>query len=246
MPKRSTSTRASPSSAFSGGACLRAEPSHRGRSAVRAARGGLSRGGPAAQGCRRSSASSWIRWCAPTRSTKARRSPARHASRRPAAGVPADGKNAVRTHNGTYGKPGEVIGRQRYPNGRHNFASPLPREHVDTGEGHCGACEQMRCVQHGDQVVARAQSWNPRVVAEGLEKLASGPDTSSSVGSSGNGRPLAGPGPARRSPTRSGNDASSYDCGRARSGGPGGRESQGSSPRTWCVKRSPRDPVVAG
>lgn len=111
----------------------------------------------------------------------------RQGARRPAAGVPADGKNAVRTHNGTYGKPGEVIGRQRYPNGRHNFTSPLPREHVDTGEGHCGACEQMRCVQHGDQVVARAQSWNPRVVAEGLEKLASGLDTSSSVGSSGMG-----------------------------------------------------------
>ena len=107
---------------------------------------------------------------------------------------PVHGKDAVRIRNGTYGKPGESVRRQRYrcypctpdpkyPKGRHNVTPPLPREHVHTGESHCGACEEMRGVHHGDQVVARAQSWNLRVVVEGLEKLASGADTYSSVGS---------------------------------------------------------------
>lgn len=112
----------------------------------------------------------------------------------PPPACPVHGRRAVRIRNGTYGKPGEAVRRQRYrcypstpdpdyPKGRHNFTPPLPREHVHTGESHCGACEEMRGAHHGDQVVARAQSWNLRVVAEGLEKLASGADTYSSVGS---------------------------------------------------------------
>ena len=106
---------------------------------------------------------------------------------------PVHGAQGRRVRNGTYGTPGEPTRRQRYrcwpdkpdpdfPKGFHNFTPPLAREHVPTGESHCQACEELRNVHHGEQVAARAQSWNLRVVAEGLEKLASSAETYSSVG----------------------------------------------------------------
>jgi hypothetical protein len=111
----------------------------------------------------------------------------------PAPPCPVHGKAARRARNGTYQRPGQPVRRQRYrcwphtpdpdfPKGFHNYTPPLPREHVHTGESHCQECEERRNVHHGDQTVARRQSWNLRVVAEGLEKLASGADTYSSVG----------------------------------------------------------------
>ncbi|WP_194290597.1 hypothetical protein [Modestobacter roseus] len=111
----------------------------------------------------------------------------------PAPKCPVHGTQGRRVRNGIYRRPGQPVPRQRYrcwpdkpdpdfPKGFHNFTPPLAREHVHTGENHCEACEERRNVHHGDQVVARRQSWNLRVVAEGLEKLASGAETYSSVG----------------------------------------------------------------
>ncbi len=106
---------------------------------------------------------------------------------------PVHGRKGTRVRNGTYGMPGGEGRRQRYrcrpdppdpdyENGYHDFTPPLPREHVHTGKTHCEACEEIRGVHHGDQAVARTQTWNLRVVAEGLERLASGAETYSSVG----------------------------------------------------------------
>ena len=106
---------------------------------------------------------------------------------------PVHGRDATRVRNGRYGKRGEPVRRQRYrcrprtpdldyPKGYHDFTPPLAREHVHTGQSHCETCEEVRGVHHGDQVVARTQTWGLRVVAEGLERLASGVETYSSVG----------------------------------------------------------------
>lgn len=105
---------------------------------------------------------------------------------------PLHGRDGRRARNGTYGKPGETVRRQRYrcwpmtpdpnfPRGFHNYTPAQAREHVHSGENHCHECEERRNVHRGDQVVARTQSWNLRAVAEGLEQLTSGAETYSSV-----------------------------------------------------------------
>lgn len=106
---------------------------------------------------------------------------------------PVHGTASRRVRNGRYGKPGEAQRRQRYrcwpfepdpayPKGHHDYTPELAREHVHDGAHHCEACEELRGVHRGEQAVARAQSWNLRIVAEGLDKLASGVETYSSVG----------------------------------------------------------------
>lgn len=106
---------------------------------------------------------------------------------------PVHGTAARRVRNGKYGPAGEALRRQRYrcyphhpgedyPRGYHDFTPPLVREHVHLGVGHCEECEEHRGVHRGEQIVARGQTWNLRVVAEGLARLASGVETYSSVG----------------------------------------------------------------
>jgi hypothetical protein len=105
---------------------------------------------------------------------------------------PSHGANAAIKRDGTYGPKGESMRRQKYccrPNdlaeraryarGVHYFTPPLAREHVHFGADHCGACEEFRGVHRGEQVVARRQSWNLRVVAEGLSRLSAGESYSS-------------------------------------------------------------------
>jgi hypothetical protein len=58
--------------------------------------------------------------------------------------------------------------------GWHTFAPDLAREHVHIGEDHCDECEESRGVHRGEQSVARRQSWNLHVVAEGLVRSAGG------------------------------------------------------------------------
>ncbi len=226
MPKRSTSTRASPSSAFSGGACLRAEPGHRGRSAVRAARGGLGRGGLAAQRLPQIVCKQLDPMVCPNR-----------------------------LHEGSKvtGKARVAPPRRRRPGGWQE-RGPDPQRHVrQAGGGDRPAALPEWSPQLRFAVGARARPhrrgplWGlPADALRAARRPGGGPSAvREPAGCRGgareariraghvilgrvfrHGRPLAGPGPARRSPTRSGNDASRYGCGRARSGGPGGRESQ--------------------
>lgn len=96
--------------------------------------------------------------------------------------------------DGTYGPKKERVRRQRYrcapsdpadkaryAKGVHYFTPPRAREHVHFGTDHCAECEEFRGVHRGEQVVARRQSWNLRVVAEGLARLSAG-ESYSSVG----------------------------------------------------------------
>ena len=97
------------------------------------------------------------------------------------------GANGTVVRDGTYGPKGESLRRQRYrctphepaekakyPKGVHYFTPPRAREHVHFGVDHCAECEEFRGVHRGEQVVARRQSWNLRVVAEGLSRLSAG------------------------------------------------------------------------
>ncbi len=87
------------------------------------------------------------------------------------------GSKVVR--NGTYGKK-TAKPRQRYrctpADGSpvHAFTPPLPRDHVHENKEHCEHCEELRGVHRGETAVARRHAWSTRVVAAGLEKLASG------------------------------------------------------------------------
>lgn len=80
---------------------------------------------------------------------------------------------------GTYGKT-TAKPRQRYKcfpddgSKPHVFTPSLPRDHVHDGEEHCEHCEELRGVHRGDTAVARRHSWSTRIVARGLEQLASG------------------------------------------------------------------------
>ena len=80
---------------------------------------------------------------------------------------------------GTYGKT-TAKPRQRYKcipedgSKAHVFTPSLPRDHVHDGEEHCEHCEELRGVHRGDTAVARRHSWSTRIVARGLEQLASG------------------------------------------------------------------------
>jgi hypothetical protein len=93
---------------------------------------------------------------------------------------PARGTDAAIKRDGTYGPKGESLRLQKYrctpndaaekakyPKGVHYFTPPRAREHVYLGMDHCAECEEFRGVHRGQQVVARRQSWNLRVVAEG-------------------------------------------------------------------------------
>jgi hypothetical protein len=105
---------------------------------------------------------------------------------------PVHGRKGRVVRDGCYGRP-EERWRQRYRcylklpyagddpyvktltrKGWHSFTPPLTREHIHVGEVHCEECDELRGVHHGDERVARAQSWNLRLVAEGLEKLSAG------------------------------------------------------------------------
>lgn len=71
-------------------------------------------------------------------------------------------------------QPTEPAQRAHYPGGVHYFTPPLPREHVHFGGSHCEDCGESRGVHRGDPVVARTQTWNLRVVAQGLFRVACG------------------------------------------------------------------------
>jgi hypothetical protein len=105
---------------------------------------------------------------------------------------PTHGANGTVVRDGTYGPKGESLRRQKYrctPNepaekakylkGVHYFTPPRAREHVHFGMDHCAECEEFRGVHRGEQVVARRQNWNLRVVAEGLSRLSAGESYSS-------------------------------------------------------------------
>lgn len=107
---------------------------------------------------------------------------------------PTHGADAAIKRDGTYGPKGETLRRQKYrctpndpaekakyPKGVHYFTPPRAREHVHFGAEHCAECEEFRGIHRGEQVVARRQSWNLRVVAEGLTRLSAG-ESYSSVG----------------------------------------------------------------
>lgn len=107
-------------------------------------------------------------------------------------GCPSHGANGAVKRDGTYGSKGESLRRQKYrctpndpaerakyPKGVHYFTPPRAREHVHFGTDHCAECEEFRGVHRGEQVVARRQSWNLRVVAEGLSRLSAGESYSS-------------------------------------------------------------------
>lgn len=87
------------------------------------------------------------------------------------------GSTVVRfgTYGKTTGKP-----RQRYRctpadgSKPHTFTPPLPREHVHHGEEQCDHCDELRGLHHGEASVARTHSWNARIVARSLERLAMG------------------------------------------------------------------------
>jgi len=69
--------------------------------------------------------------------------------------------------------------RQRYrcapiDGKRHAFTPPLPREHVDPDHATCAHCEERRGIHHGETAIARRHRWPTRVVARGLDQLASG------------------------------------------------------------------------
>ena len=87
------------------------------------------------------------------------------------------GSRVVR--NGTYGRATPKP-RQRYRctptdgTRRHSFTPPLPRDHVHSGEEHCEHCDELRGIHRGESAVARRHSWSTRIVARGLEQLASG------------------------------------------------------------------------
>ena len=118
---------------------------------------------------------------------------------------PTHGANGNVVRDGTYGPKGESLRRQKYrctphepaekakyPKGVHYFTPPRAREHVHFGVDHCAECEEYRGVHRGEQVVARRQSWNLRVVAEGLSRLSAGESYSSvsrwALDSTGRGR----------------------------------------------------------
>ena len=107
---------------------------------------------------------------------------------------PLHGSTATIVRHGSYATPSGGPRRQRYrcrpdnleerarlKTGFHWFTPKLAREHVHVGKVHCSACGEPRGVHKGDPVVARAQTWNLRVVAEGLSKVAAG-ESYSAVG----------------------------------------------------------------
>jgi hypothetical protein len=104
---------------------------------------------------------------------------------------PVHGTASRRTRWGTYRSADGSTHRQRYrcepfeldpdyPRGSHTFTPTLPRSHIDEG-ARCTACEQRRSVHSGGQAVSRGHSWPLRIVAEALEKLASGAESYGSV-----------------------------------------------------------------
>lgn len=108
----------------------------------------------------------------------------------PPPACPRHGVSGRVVRYGRYGRAGEVP-RQRYrcyppsvavgEKPFHTFTPPLAREHVHAGEAHCEECEELRGIHRGEQVAGRTQSWNLRVVAQGLAKLAAG-DSYTAVG----------------------------------------------------------------
>lgn len=105
---------------------------------------------------------------------------------------PTHGYACSVVRDGSYGKSGSKRQRYRctphseteqarYKNGWHRFTPQLPREHVHFGAVCCEECGEVRNVHRGDGAVARRQSWNERVVAQALAKLAAG-ETYSAVG----------------------------------------------------------------
>lgn len=89
------------------------------------------------------------------------------------------------TRDGTYGKsgarrqryrcvPSDAKERKKYKGGKHTFTPQLAREHVHYGETHCEGCGEALNVHRGSGAAARRQSWNERIVAEGLVRLARG------------------------------------------------------------------------
>ena len=92
-------------------------------------------------------------------------------------------ENSAVTRYGTYGKR-MLNPRQRYrcvygkdADGNdiwHTFTPALPRDHVHAGGRSCSECDELRGVHHGDAAVARRHAWSARIVARGLEQLATG------------------------------------------------------------------------
>lgn len=81
--------------------------------------------------------------------------------------------------NGIYGKTTErprQIYRCTTADGspRHQFTPVLARDYVHEGTDQCDACDELRGVHHGDRTAAHGHSWNARLVARGLERLALG------------------------------------------------------------------------
>jgi len=87
------------------------------------------------------------------------------------------GSRVVR--NGTYGKktPKPRQGYKCFPadgSKPHKFTPPLPRDHVHDNTDHCDHCDELRGIHRGETAVARRHSWSTRIVARGLDMLASG------------------------------------------------------------------------
>jgi len=87
------------------------------------------------------------------------------------------GSHVVR--NGVYGRtterPRQIYRCTPADGGRpHKFTPVLARDHVHAGEDQCDTCDELRGVHHGDRTSACGHSWNARLVARGLERLALG------------------------------------------------------------------------
>lgn len=103
----------------------------------------------------------------------------------PSPPCPVHGRKCRVSRDGTYGRSGskrqryrsvphDEAERAKYLGGKHTFTPRLAREHVHYGESHCEGCGEALNVHRGSGAAARRQTWNERIVAEGLVRLAKG------------------------------------------------------------------------